>query len=178
MSVRDAFIAMDNRNTRPVRKPRSRNTTISDNTSSDEKLKVRRERNRASQQIFRERRRAAEADLRKRAQRHEDVIENMSLLFIELFDGVLHDKEIVKNHPELLARFQSSAHRLKTLVEPVINTDDRDASSSMEPLEVERLRENHQDHGEYLTHQGALEDQPAIIAPKIDMDGELRRVIH
>ncbi|TID04894.1 hypothetical protein CH35J_002000 [Colletotrichum higginsianum] len=94
----------------------------------------RRERNRTSQQEFRKRRQAAEASRRQRVQRLENVVEDMSVLFIDLFDQILRDEQVVKHCPQLLGVFQSSARRLKTLVEPVTDAEDGDAGSTGEPL--------------------------------------------
>ncbi|GJC91458.1 hypothetical protein ColKHC_00284 [Colletotrichum higginsianum] len=83
---------------------------------------------------FRKRRQAAEASRRQRVQRLENVVEDMSVLFIDLFDQILRDEQVVKHCPQLLGVFQSSARRLKTLVEPVTDAEDGDAGSTGEPL--------------------------------------------
>ncbi|WQF78711.1 Putative basic-leucine zipper domain-containing protein [Colletotrichum destructivum] len=125
---------MDNLSPRPAPRSRKRKTTSPGSGSSEDILKDRRERNRTSQQEFRKRRQAAEASRRQRVQRLESVVEDMSVLFIDLFDQILRDEQVVKHCPQLLGMFQSSARRLKTLVEPVTDAEDGDVGSTGEPL--------------------------------------------
>ncbi|KAJ0167023.1 hypothetical protein CTA2_4728 [Colletotrichum tanaceti] len=61
----------------------------------------------------------------------------MSVLFIDLFDKILRDEQVVRHCPQLLGVFQSSARQLKTLVEPVTDAEDDgggDAGSAGELL--------------------------------------------
>ncbi|TQN71001.1 hypothetical protein CSHISOI_04476, partial [Colletotrichum shisoi] len=126
---------MDNLSPRPAPRSRRRKTNSpGSGGSSEDILKDRRERNRTSQQEFRKRRQAAEASRRQRVQRLENVVEDMSVLFIDLFDQILRDEQVLKHCPQLLGLFQGSARRLKTLVEPVTDAEDGDAVSTGEPL--------------------------------------------
>lgn len=89
-------------------------------------FKIRRERNREAQQVFRKRRQAADVAQKERIERLENVVENMTLLFIDLFDEVIGNKGVLKKQEDLLALFQDSAMQLKTMVQPITDDDDND----------------------------------------------------
>ncbi|KAG7043086.1 hypothetical protein JMJ77_0002798 [Colletotrichum scovillei] len=92
-------------------------------------FKIRRERNREAQQVFRKRRQAADVAQKERIERLENVVENMTLLFIDLFDEVIGNKGVLKKQEDLLALFQDSAMQLKTMVQPITDDDDNDDGS-------------------------------------------------
>lgn len=48
----------------------------------------------------------------------------MTLLFIDLFDEIIGNKGVLKQQEDLLALFQDSAMQLKTMVQPIADTDD------------------------------------------------------
>lgn len=74
--------------------------------------------------MFRKRRQAADVAQKERIERLENVVENMTLLFIDLFDEVIGNKGVLKKQEDLLALFQDSAMQLKTMVQPITDTDD------------------------------------------------------
>ncbi|KAL0780657.1 hypothetical protein CaCOL14_001992 [Colletotrichum acutatum] len=86
--------------------------------------RIRRERNREAQQVFRKRRQAADVAQKQRIERLENVVENMTLLFIDLFDEVIGNKGVLKQQEDLLALFQDSAIQLKTMVQPITDSED------------------------------------------------------
>ncbi|KAK1465118.1 hypothetical protein CMEL01_12473 [Colletotrichum melonis] len=115
---------MGNQRAKVVSKRRGRKSPMSDDANGDDMQKIRRERNREAQQVFRRRRQAADAKQKERIERLENVVENMTLLFIDLFDEVIGNKGVLKKQEDLLALFQDSAMQLKTMVQPITDTDD------------------------------------------------------
>ncbi|KAK1674045.1 hypothetical protein BDP55DRAFT_716925 [Colletotrichum godetiae] len=120
---------MGNQRATRVSKRRGRKSPASDDANDDDMRKIRRERNREAQQVFRKRRQAADVAQKQRIERLESVVENMTLLFIDLFDEVIGNKGVLKQREELLALFQDSATQLKTMVQSVIDSDDDDNAS-------------------------------------------------
>ncbi|KAK1484519.1 hypothetical protein CCUS01_15533 [Colletotrichum cuscutae] len=125
---------MGNQRAKVVSKRRGRKSPMSDDANGDDMRKVsiattwfllfriRRERNREAQQVFRRRRQAADVKQKERIERLENVVENMTLLFIDLFDEVIGNKGVLKKQEDLFALFQDSAMQLKTMVQPITDT--------------------------------------------------------
>ncbi|EXF85217.1 hypothetical protein CFIO01_03288 [Colletotrichum fioriniae PJ7] len=114
---------MGNQRAKVVSKRRGRKSPTADDANDDDLRKIRRERNREAQQVFRKRRQAADVAQKQRIERLENVVENMTLLFIDLFDEVIGNKGVLKQQEDLLALFQDSATQLKAMVQPITDND-------------------------------------------------------
>ncbi|KAL2676602.1 hypothetical protein Neosp_010366 [[Neocosmospora] mangrovei] len=87
-------------------------------------LKARRERNREAQNIFRRRRQAAEAAQAKRVRRLEEVVEEMSSIFMAFVDEVLETEAVVKSQPVLVGSLRRSMARILKLAHEVVGPDE------------------------------------------------------
>ncbi|KAK7416699.1 hypothetical protein QQX98_005025 [Neonectria punicea] len=108
--------------TQPSTKKR-RGPPVRDIESSDEALKLRRQKNRGAQHVFRKRRQAAELAQGLRIKALEEVVEDMSSVFINLFDEILGTEELAKQHPGLVGSLRSSAARILTSVKAVTSAN-------------------------------------------------------
>ncbi|KAM0424233.1 hypothetical protein ACHAPT_010605 [Fusarium lateritium] len=118
-------------------------------------LKARRERNREAQNIFRRRRQAAEAAQAKRVRRLEEVVEEMSSIFMAFVDEVLESEAVVRSQPVLVGSLRRSMARILKLAHEVVGPDDgcegvmmsalptreKDDEEEEEEMEVERDEE-------------------------------------
>ncbi|KAF4977123.1 hypothetical protein FZEAL_6311 [Fusarium zealandicum] len=87
-------------------------------------LKARRERNREAQNIFRRRRQAAEAAQAKRVRRLEEIIEEMSSIFMTFVDEMLETDAVVKGQPVLVGSLRRSMARILALANEVVGPED------------------------------------------------------
>ncbi|KXH32281.1 hypothetical protein CSIM01_05703 [Colletotrichum simmondsii] len=121
---------MGNQRAKVASKRRGRKSPTSDDADDDVR-KTRRERNREAQQVFRKRRQAADVAQKQRIERLENVVENMTILFIDLFDEVIGNKGVLKQKEDLLALVQDSAMQLKTMVQPITDSDNDNDDSNL-----------------------------------------------
>ncbi|KAK7423981.1 hypothetical protein QQZ08_008805 [Neonectria magnoliae] len=91
-------------------------------------LKARRQRNREAQNVFRRRRQVAEAEQTKRLRRLEEVVEEMSSIFIGFVDEML-ETEVVNRQPDLVRSLRRSVSRILALANEVVGPDDADDAS-------------------------------------------------
>ncbi|KAF7543872.1 hypothetical protein G7Z17_g10390 [Cylindrodendrum hubeiense] len=89
----------------------------------DAALKARRQRNREAQNVFRRRRQAAEAEQGKRLRRLEEVVEEMSSIFVSFVDEML-ETEVVNKQPNLVGSLRRSMARILALAHEVVGPDD------------------------------------------------------
>ncbi|KAH7166286.1 hypothetical protein EDB81DRAFT_782014 [Dactylonectria macrodidyma] len=96
--------------------------------ADDAALKARRQRNREAQNVFRRRRQAAEAEQGKRLRRLEEVVEEMSSIFISFVDEIL-ESEIVIQQPNLAGSLRKSMARILALANEVVGPDESEDAS-------------------------------------------------
>ncbi|KAH7140081.1 hypothetical protein B0J13DRAFT_446560 [Dactylonectria estremocensis] len=96
--------------------------------ADDAALKARRQRNREAQNVFRRRRQAAEAEQGKRLRRLEEVVEEMSSIFISFVDEIL-ESEIVTQQPNLAGSLRKSMARILALANEVVGPDEPEDAS-------------------------------------------------
>ncbi|KAH6959612.1 hypothetical protein BKA56DRAFT_624164 [Ilyonectria sp. MPI-CAGE-AT-0026] len=94
----------------------------------DATLKARRQRNREAQNVFRRRRQAAEAEQVKRLRRLEEVVEEMSSIFVSFVDKML-ETEVVNKQPNLVGSLRRSMARILALAHEVVGPDDEEDAS-------------------------------------------------
>ncbi|KAL6401733.1 hypothetical protein AUP68_15612 [Ilyonectria robusta] len=94
----------------------------------DATLKARRQRNREAQNVFRRRRQAAEAEQGKRLRRLEEVVEEMSSIFVSFVDEML-ETEVVNKQPNLVGSLRRSMARILALAHEVVGPDDEQNAS-------------------------------------------------
>ncbi|KAF4451516.1 hypothetical protein F53441_5525 [Fusarium austroafricanum] len=106
--------------------PAKRRSRLSSNNqdNDDAALKARRERNREAQNIFRRRRQAAEAAQAQRVRRLEQVIEEMSSVFMSFVDEMLTTEAIVNNQPTLVGSLRRSMERILELAHEVVGPEE------------------------------------------------------
>ncbi|KAM5350590.1 hypothetical protein ACJ41O_007095 [Fusarium nematophilum] len=97
-------------------------------------LKARRERNREAQNIFRRRRQAAEAAQAKRVRRLEEVIEEMSSVFMSFVDEMLETEAVVRNQPDLVGSLRRSMARILALAHEVVGPEEGCEGANMSAL--------------------------------------------
>ncbi|KPM44659.1 hypothetical protein AK830_g1918 [Neonectria ditissima] len=109
----------------PAPTPAKRRGRPPSNTSEvdDATLKARRQRNREAQNVFRRRRQVAEAEQTKRLRRLEEVVEEMSSIFIGFVDEML-ETEVVNKQPDLVGSLRRSVSRILALANEVVGPDD------------------------------------------------------
>ncbi|KAH6982764.1 hypothetical protein EDB80DRAFT_592676 [Ilyonectria destructans] len=116
----------DHPNPAPVKRrgrPPSNPSEVDDDT-----LKARRQRNREAQNVFRRRRQAAEAEQGKRLRRLEEVVEEMSSIFVSFVDEML-ETEVVNKQPNLVGSLRRSMARILALAHEVVGPDDEEDAS-------------------------------------------------
>ncbi|KAI5458226.1 hypothetical protein BGZ63DRAFT_60513 [Mariannaea sp. PMI_226] len=91
-------------------------------------LKARRQRNREAQNVFRKRRQAAEVAQSKRLGRLEEIVEEMSSIFMNFVDEMLAS-ETVSQQPELVSSLRGSMKRVLDLAQEVVGPDDTNTST-------------------------------------------------
>ncbi|KAF7561460.1 hypothetical protein G7046_g2685 [Stylonectria norvegica] len=106
-------------------KRRGRPLSHSSDEGGDAALKARRERNRQAQNVFRKRRQAAEAAQGQRLRRLEEVVEEMSSVFMSFVDEMLQT-EAVKKDSGLVGSLRRSTARILTLVNEVVGPEEED----------------------------------------------------
>ncbi|KAF4966487.1 hypothetical protein FSARC_5828 [Fusarium sarcochroum] len=90
----------------------------------DTALKARRERNREAQNIFRRRRQAAEAAQAQRVRRLEQVVEEMSSVFMSFVDEMLTTEAVVSGQPSLVGSLRKSMERILELAHEVVGPEE------------------------------------------------------
>ncbi|KAF5013454.1 hypothetical protein FDECE_530 [Fusarium decemcellulare] len=110
-------------------RPSSRGQDIDEAT-----LKARRERNREAQNIFRRRRQAAEAAQAKRVRRLEEVVEEMSSIFMSFVDEMLETEAVVKGQPDLVVSLRRSMARILALANEVVGPEEECEGALMSAL--------------------------------------------
>ncbi|KAF5690975.1 STE6 [Fusarium circinatum] len=85
---------------------------------------ARRERNREAQNIFRRRRQAAEAAQAQRVRRLEQVVEEMSSVFMSFVDEMLTTEAVVKAQPSLVGSLRRSMERILELAHEVVGPEE------------------------------------------------------
>ncbi|KAJ4246605.1 hypothetical protein NW762_013547 [Fusarium torreyae] len=90
----------------------------------DAALKARRERNREAQNIFRRRRQAAEAAQAQRVRRLEQVVEEMSSVFMSFVDEMLTTEAVVSGQPSLVGSLRRSMERILELAHEVVGPEE------------------------------------------------------
>ncbi|KAF5618531.1 STE6 [Fusarium sp. NRRL 52700] len=85
---------------------------------------ARRERNREAQNIFRRRRQAAEAAQAQRVRRLEQVVEEMSSVFMSFVDEMLTTEAVVKAQPNLVGSLRRSMERILELAHEVVGPEE------------------------------------------------------
>ncbi|KAM0344103.1 hypothetical protein ACHAPU_007824 [Fusarium lateritium] len=106
--------------------PPKRRARLSSSTqdNDDVALKARRERNREAQNIFRRRRQAAEAAQAQRVRRLEQVIEEMSSVFMTFVDEMLTTEAVVVGQPKLVVSLRRSMERILELANEVVGPEE------------------------------------------------------
>ncbi|WKT43480.1 hypothetical protein QSH57_008316 [Fusarium oxysporum f. sp. vasinfectum] len=106
--------------------PPKRRSRLSSNTqdNDDAALKARRERNREAQNIFRRRRQAAEAAQAQRVRRLEQVVEEMSSVFMSFVDEMLTTEAVVRAQPSLVGSLRRSMERILELAHEVVGPEE------------------------------------------------------
>ncbi|KAF5022575.1 hypothetical protein F66182_5408, partial [Fusarium sp. NRRL 66182] len=84
----------------------------------------RRERNREAQNIFRRRRQAAEAAQAQRVRRLEQVVEEMSSVFMSFVDEILTTEAVVTTQPSLVGSIRTSMERMLKLAREVVGPEE------------------------------------------------------
>ncbi|KAF5983553.1 ABC transporter [Fusarium bulbicola] len=108
-----------------VSPPKRRSRLSSNNQDHDDAaLKARRERNREAQNIFRRRRQAAEAAQAQRVRRLEQVVEEMSSVFMSFVDEMLTTEAVVKAQPSLVGSLRRSMERILELAHEVVGPEE------------------------------------------------------
>ncbi|KAM0188332.1 hypothetical protein ACHAPA_009434 [Fusarium lateritium] len=106
--------------------PPKRRARLSSSTqdNDDTALKARRERNREAQNIFRRRRQAAEAAQAQRVRRLEQVIEEMSSVFMGFVDEMLTTEAVVSGQPSLVGSLRRSMEKILELAHEVVGPEE------------------------------------------------------
>ncbi|CAJ0554322.1 Ff.00g128350.m01.CDS01 [Fusarium sp. VM40] len=106
--------------------PPKRRARLSSSTqdNDDAALKARRERNREAQNIFRRRRQAAEAAQAQRVRRLEQVIEEMSSVFMTFVDEMLTTEAVVSSQPNLVGSLRRSMEKILELAHEVVGPEE------------------------------------------------------
>ncbi|KAH6877170.1 hypothetical protein B0T10DRAFT_194516 [Thelonectria olida] len=118
-------------------KRRGRPPAPSSSSVDEATLTARRQRNREAQNVFRRRKQAADAAQAKRLRRLEEVVEEMSSIFMNFVDEVLAS-EIVTHQPGLAASLRKCTRRVLDLAQEVVGPEGFEmASSSSSPLSSE-----------------------------------------
>ncbi|RMJ10539.1 hypothetical protein CDV36_009814 [Fusarium kuroshium] len=136
--------------------PTKRRGRPSTNTTQDvdeATLKARRERNREAQNIFRRRRQAAEAAQAKRVRRLEEVVEEMSSIFMAFVDEVLETEAVLKSQPVLVGSLRRSMARILKLAHEVVGPDDGCEGVMMSALPTREKDDEEEDE--------VMEEEPA-----------------
>ncbi|KAI9152017.1 Purine nucleoside permease [Paramyrothecium foliicola] len=114
-------------------KPKRRGRPIADDDRGDEALKARRERNREAQHIFRRRKQAAEAEQTRRMRRLEEVIEEMSSIFLGNVDEMLLSKAASQD-PNLVTNVRGSVAKILSLAKEVAGSEEEGLASASSSL--------------------------------------------
>lgn len=91
---------------------------------------ARRQRNREAQNVFRKRRQAAEAEQTARLRRLEEVVEEMSSIYMSFVDEMLQT-EAVKQDARLVGSLRGSTKRILGLVHEVVGPDEGGMGEAM-----------------------------------------------
>ncbi|KAI8714129.1 hypothetical protein NCS52_01132300 [Fusarium sp. LHS14.1] len=122
-------------------------------------LKARRERNREAQNIFRRRRQAAEAAQAKRVRRLEEVVEEMSSIFMAFVDEVLETEGVLKSQPVLVGSLRRSMARILKLAHEVVGPDEGCEGVMMSALPTREKSDEDEDEDDAM--EGNREEEPA-----------------
>ncbi|KPM42818.1 hypothetical protein AK830_g3769 [Neonectria ditissima] len=145
---------------RPAKKRRG--PPVCDPGSSDEALKIRRQKNREAQHIFRKRRQAASVAQNLRIKALEDVVEDMTSVFVSLFDEILGTEELAKQHPGLVDSLRSSAARILASVKAVTN-----ANGEYLTPETASIKKRAAQHEQDASANGSFEDSSDFITSHV-----------
>uniref|UniRef100_A0A0B7JUA5 BZIP domain-containing protein n=1 Tax=Bionectria ochroleuca TaxID=29856 RepID=A0A0B7JUA5_BIOOC len=96
---------------------------------------TRRQKNREAQNAFRRRKQVAEQAQQHRLRRLEQVIEEMSCVFMGVFDQMLQTESIVVQHPGLVANLRESITKVLQLAKEVVDID-QDSIMTGNPLKA------------------------------------------
>ncbi|CAG9980661.1 unnamed protein product [Clonostachys byssicola] len=118
-------------------KPRgARRKATTDAADPDEiTAMTRRQKNREAQNAFRRRKQVAEQAQQHRLRRLEQVIEEMSCVFMGVFDQMLQTESIVVQHPGLVANLRESITKVLQLAKEVVDID-QDSIMTGNPLKA------------------------------------------
>ncbi|KIL85773.1 hypothetical protein FAVG1_10742 [Fusarium avenaceum] len=105
-------------------KRRARLSSSTQDNNDDAALKARRERNREAQNIFRRRRQAAEAAQAQRVGRLEQVIEEMSSIFMTFVDEMLTTEAVVSSQPGLVVSLRRTMEKILELAHEVVGPEE------------------------------------------------------
>lgn len=134
-------------------------------------LQARRERNREAQNIFRRRRQAAEAAQAKRVRRLEEVVEEMSSIFMAFVDEVLETEAVLKSQPVLVGSLRRSMARILKLAHEVVGPDEGCEGTMMSALPT-RERDDDEDEDKPMEDEEPARSTPEPLSTSPDSNDD------
>jgi hypothetical protein len=145
-------------------KPKRRGRPIADDDRGDEALKARRERNREAQHIFRRRKQAAEAEQTRRMRRLEEVIEEMSSVFLGNVDEMMLSKTATQD-PNLVANVRGSVAKILSLAKEVAGSEHDEGIPISQSQQQADERSSSPEDGSHSSSSGASVIDASPVTP-------------